>query len=519
MGIKIKKILIALTYLFLLAGCIWIVHMVRKAADMSTLEESIYSGESQAEGIKDTLETEGDTKRETEIQKVESEEESQKELKESRFAGGGYEDSQTQHQEGDFKETLPEIKRTPPSIILATDVHHLSPEMKDDGQALKKAVNKDDGKMIHYSDWILEAFLDEVIEQNPTALVLSGDLTVNGEKENHEDLAKRLKRVKEAGIQVLVIPGNHDINNPHAKVLKGEESKPAASVTAEEFYEIYQEYGYTDALSQDEHSLSYLYQLDEKNWLLMLDTCQYDPVNLVSGRIREETLIWLREQLLLAAEKEVQVIPIAHHNLLNQSRLFTTECTILNDKEAVELFEEFQVPLFLSGHLHLQRIKKHTREPGTPTGTFGIQEVITSSLIMPPCQYGVLQWGEHGSLTYRSETVDVERYAKAQGSTDENLLYFSEYSTELMSEIIAGQKNNKLSNLPEEHTQFMTGIYASVYYDYCRGKAIDGYEVKQTRGYQFWERNLPDHRLVEEITEMIKDSGEDSFYWEGSFGS
>ena len=56
-------------------------------------------------------------------------------------------------------------------------------------------------------------------------------------------------------------------------------------------------YGYDQALSRDPASLSYVYELDEKNWLLMLDSSQYEPKNLVEGRIKEETLQWARQQL------------------------------------------------------------------------------------------------------------------------------------------------------------------------------------------------------------------------------
>ena len=48
--------------------------------------------------------------------------------------------------------------------------------------------------------------MDQVIAEKPSALVLSGDITMNGEKINHEELARKLGKVQEAGIPVLVIP-------------------------------------------------------------------------------------------------------------------------------------------------------------------------------------------------------------------------------------------------------------------------------------------------------------------------
>lgn len=87
----------------------------------------------------------------------------------------------------------------------------------------------------------------------------------------------------------------------------------------------------------------------------------------------------------------VTVIPISHHNLLDESTLYPEECTIENTKEVTALLEAYGVPVYLSGHLHLQRIKKHTSNLNTPGG-YGIREIVTSPLPMAPCQYSILNW-------------------------------------------------------------------------------------------------------------------------------
>lgn len=42
----------------------------------------------------------------------------------------------------------------------------------------------------------------------------------------------------------------------------------------------------------------------------MLDSCQYEPKNLVEGRIKAETLVWMDEQLKKAQEDGMQILPI-----------------------------------------------------------------------------------------------------------------------------------------------------------------------------------------------------------------
>ena len=134
----------------------------------------------------------------------------------------------------------------------------------------------------------------------PSALILTGDLTHNGEKLNHLELAEKLKGLQEKGVTVLVIPGNHDIKNPMAAVYFGGERERAEQLeSGEDFYEIYREFGYDEAMARDSASLSYVYALDDTHWVMMLDSCQYEDKNHVGGRIREETLQWMEELSLI----------------------------------------------------------------------------------------------------------------------------------------------------------------------------------------------------------------------------
>ncbi|MBS5545271.1 MAG: metallophosphoesterase [Lachnospiraceae bacterium] len=400
----------------------------------------------------------------------------------------------------------------PPTVILATDLHYQSHQADDRGQAFQTFVENCDGKVVEYLPELLEAFLDEVIEKEPSALVLSGDITMNGESINHQELTERLRRVQDAGIQVLVIPGNHDINNTNAAVYFGDEKKQTPSVTGDEFLELYYDYGYDQAFSRDETSLSYAYALDEKNWLLMLDSAQYDPVNRVEGRIRDTTLEWMEGVLQEAEEKGVFVLPIAHHNLLSQSRMYTTQCTMENHLQVIELLEKYGCPLFLSGHLHVQRIHQYRSEPGVPQEEAGIREIVTDALSIPPCQYGVLEWKEDGSLEYSTAAVNVSAWAAETGNENPDLLDFEDWSYRYIRELISSQIASSIRNLGEEITWSMAGTYASVYMDYYAGRAINKEDVRSTKGYRWWQRNLPDSPMLQEMEAMMADSDRDNNY-------
>lgn len=401
----------------------------------------------------------------------------------------------------------------PPKLVLATDLHYQSAQAGDGGPAFQLFVERSDGKVIQYLPELLEAFLDEVIEEKPSALVLSGDITMNGERMNHEELAGRLARVQDAGVQVLVIPGNHDINNGHAAVYYGAEKESVDSIDGEDFYEIYRRYGYDQALSRDSSSLSYVYALDEKNWLLMLDSCQYEPENKVEGRIKESTLAWMDEQLLKAREQGIFVLPIAHHNLLAQSRMYTTQCAMDNNSEVIDLLQKYRLPLFFSGHLHVQRVRKHKAEPGVDDGAYGIQEIITDALSIPPCQYGEVVWDEDGSISYETRSVDVSGWARKTGSGNPDLLDFEDWSYRYIQKLISDQIRGVVQNLGEDVERSMAATYAGVYIDYYAGRKIDAKGIRNTKGYRWWQRNMPDSYLLCELDSMITDSDRDNNYF------
>ena len=398
----------------------------------------------------------------------------------------------------------------PPYFIIASDLHYQSPLMTDFGEAFQNFVRNDDGKVVEYVDSITDAFLAETAEKQPDALILSGDLTQNGEKVNHEELAKKLRLLESQGVPVVVIPGNHDINHPSAASFEGTEKKKAANINAEEFYSIYREFGYDEAMDRDENSLSYIYQADERYWLMMLDSCQYDPENKIGGRIRKETLLWMEKWLERAREEQVMVIPVAHHNLLKESTLYPEDCTLENAVQVIDLLEQYGLPVYISGHLHLQRVKKHGNGgPSQAEESYGIYEIVSDSMVIPPCQYGELRWQEDGSVQYETCPVDVAGWAASQGITDENLLNFPQYSGDFLIETVQNQVYGALSAIPDDRKFHMAKLYGQINSAYCAGTAVNRRDVKENQMYFYWNRYLGTSEWYENLQAMIKDTGKD----------
>lgn len=141
--------------------------------------------------------------------------------------------------------------QAPVEIYIVTDIHYLSNNINDKGIAFQKTVNSSDGRLIKYISELTDAFVYEILENKPDILIISGDLTHNGEKASHLELAEKLKEIENNGTKVYVVPGNHDINNPYAREFKGSEQVITEFVTPLEFEKIYSEFGYDEAYMRD----------------------------------------------------------------------------------------------------------------------------------------------------------------------------------------------------------------------------------------------------------------------------
>ena len=338
------------------------------------------------------------------------------------------------------------------SIIVATDLHYISPALTDNGPFFTQLVENADGKVMLYIDPLCEAFVEQVIEKKPDCLILSGDLTFNGEKQSHIDLSAKLQRVKAAGIPVLVMPGNHDLN-ASAHAFKGDGYSQTDTITAEEFRIIYAAMGYDDALARDASSLSYVWQLSSKLRILMLDVNTQEA----PGMVHPHTLSWIQAQLESAREEGQHIIAVSHQNLLGHNALFSAGYVIGNHDELYTLYAQSPVVINLSGHMHMQHIITQSDTP----------EIVTSALSVSPNQYGVLTLSD--VLTYHTEPVDVAAWAAKKGLQDENLLNFSAYSKQFFQKIAYAQGLSSIT-APAEDSEGMAHWFSHLNTCYFSGR-------------------------------------------------
>ncbi|WP_312190031.1 metallophosphoesterase, partial [Enterococcus sp.] len=158
---------------------------------------------------------------------------------------------------------------------LLSDIHFLSSTLHDNGEAFQTFTQGAAGKEMTYQEQSIEAFTAQALKEKPTGIILTGDMTLNGEKASAQELARLLAPLQEADIMVFALPGNHEIYNGWARAFQGEKEYYADQISPEDFQTIFAE-GYEKANSIDKSSLSYSIQLNDKYRLFLLDSCIYD---------------------------------------------------------------------------------------------------------------------------------------------------------------------------------------------------------------------------------------------------
>lgn len=348
------------------------------------------------------------------------------------------------------------------TIFVATDTHYLSPSINDKGKAFTDMMDNADGKMEEYCDEIFDAFSSEVIASKPDVLILSGDLTFNGEKASHIDFVKKLKHIQDSGVPVLTIPGNHDINSKNTYEYKGDEYIKTDAINAEEYRELYFDFGMKNAQSVDEYSLSYLYKINNGLYALMLDTNAYGQ-----NYVQDPSYKWIEEQLKTISDNNAQVITVSHQNLFAHNEGLSFGYKLYDADELLALYNKYEVKCNLSGHIHLQHIMEN-----------GVTEITTTSLLVSPVQYGIVKY--NGDIKYDTKSVDVSKWAVDNNKSDENLLNFNDYAK---NEYFNDSRNKALAqmsalSIPSEDKQEIADAFALLNSSYFAGTKCKTGQIK-----------------------------------------
>ena len=280
-------------------------------------------------------------------------------------------------------------------IAVISDLHVMAPELLvNEGPAIEEYLAQD-RKMLRESAEILDTLVGDIIDLQPHMVLVTGDLTKDGERVSHHLVASRLQRLVDAGIQVLVVPGNHDINNPDAKVYDGDNTTQAATISRTEFADIYRHMGYDQQSRRDPDTLSYCRDINDKLTILAIDACM-DRLNTfvsrgdardhckTSGALEVSTQQWLVDQATAATAAGRYVIAMMHHHLVPHFHMEETLAAPYMVGKAQQLCHRLidaGVHAIFTGHLHISDVCQTTHNGHQ------MVEIATAAPVGYPCQW------------------------------------------------------------------------------------------------------------------------------------
>lgn len=229
----------------------------------------------------------------------------------------------------------------------------------------------------------LEKVLEHLEQLNLDFLLIPGDLTQDGEPENHQWLQQRLKSLP---FPTYVIPGNHDVPT----LLPTE-----TTIGFKDFPFYYQQFGY-----QNPQQFYYTREILPGVQLIALNSNQFDAQGKQLGCLDEEQLVWLEN--LLPEVKNKLVLVMIHHNVIEHlpgqshhelgKRYMLANASIL-----LKMLQAVGVKLIFTGHLHVQDIAYES----------GIYEITTGSLVSYPHPYRVIEVQANGNKQWN---LKIESY-------------------------------------------------------------------------------------------------------------
>ena len=289
----------------------------------------------------------------------------------------------------------PSIAQT--TIAVVSDPHVMASSLLEPGAETQSAWTTyyaGQRKMLQQSVALFTQFVNDV-KSSADIVLVTGDLTKDGEEASHEFVRTQLATLTAAGKKVFVIPGNHDFGEEgnHTTFKADGTKKNAPALSASQFAAFYSGYGYGTGSTVDPNgSLSYVAEPVKGLVLLAIDSH--------TGSIPAVTLTWLCNQANTASAQGKQVIAMMHHPLIEHfkgANDLITDYTVSNPNAIRDALIGAGVKVILTGHIHASDIAYDWND----VEANGIYDINTGSLISYPCDYRML------TLSQDKQTLDV----------------------------------------------------------------------------------------------------------------
>lgn len=396
---------------------------------------------------------------------------------------------------------LTQDKKT--SFWVISDTHLIADSLHDHGQSFSQMQKTSQGKDLYYQETALSAFVRMAQKKKPAAIVVTGDVTFNGERVSAEKFAEIFKPLEET--QLLVLPGNHDIYDGWAREFRGKKQYYAGQISPRMWHNIFKT-SYKNAVSVDDESLAYSVQLNPDYLLILADSNDYGKEEATTapataGFLGREQRRWIKAQLQYASENNLQVIFCMHHNLYAHNPAVNKGYVVDDYRELRKLLAQYNVKLVFSGHIHAQNIM-------LPQDPCPATEVVTASFCSNDQGYGVVKVSPK-EVSYTCHHFKMKDYLTDKEKQNWTLTHFHDYLENIQLGTISAELMQK--NLYQNHDDLdtvrkMGRLFGEMNYHFFTGKNhIESEELQKLKKSPIYQRLIADNPHYELYLQTLYD--------------
>jgi len=285
-------------------------------------------------------------------------------------------------------------------VAVLSDPHLLPDGMTGGFCAAYLADNESKGRPPWHSQTLFESALEEIkqraVSENLEFLLMPGDLTRDGEHGGHVLMAQLLADFEaQTGVQVAVVPGNHDVLKGSAADYTTGKREQARNITPDEFLAFYGDFGYDlPGCVRFGDTLSYAVDLGADYRLIAMDT-SFHRLDGAGYCDLYDLRDWVAAQCAQAKTDGKTVIGMGHHNLGEQiggQEAVMHNFGFADVRGIAESFAEAGLHFYLSGHLHVNEIAARVSDLGEP-----LYDITTASTASFPCEYRTVAFTANGN--------------------------------------------------------------------------------------------------------------------------
>lgn len=254
---------------------------------------------------------------------------------------------------------------SPLTLTVISDIHYYSKENGISGKAYEFANSKSQ-KLLAQSSEVIDSAFEQILNDKRSNIVLiSGDITNNGELNSHREIISKLNKLKSEGKKVYVITATHDFSsNGLSEAYQGDKKTTTPAAIRDILFDMYYEFGPDEALSIHKESMSYIVQLCDGYRLFALND---DSNGKGKSGFSDECFEWIKSNAIKAREENQFIIAMTHHPLIAPSPIYELigKDDMLGEyKKRIEELTDLGFQFIFTGHTHIHNISSYQSQKG-----------------------------------------------------------------------------------------------------------------------------------------------------------